>query len=353
MEFNQQIRKYKNVQKIFHILLMIFVSESVAFYECPSKYRIECDCGEISDGKNEMICPSPMNNLQRNHPISPFTYFQIVFKSRKFVDFHCYETLNGFNFPFEITSEVQDAKEFIIRDCFFQQTSNISQLVHLISTKVPEILSFQDYRSSEFSFLQNHFQGLANVKKLIISNNEKLTKLDENLLKHLPNLDEIHINGNKLKIIPKKIFNNVPKVTILTLADNLIESVNSENFANLSLLLDLILSNNQITEILPNSFDDLRTLVVLKLNDNKLKSLPDNIFTNLKILQDLNLADNELENLTETLFNELSNLTNLDISGNRFEVLPNYIFMELNRLKKLNLQRNKLTVISRYVFCFF
>ena len=171
----------------------------------------------------------------------------------------------------------------------------------------------------------------------------RLSIMDDDALKALPQLREIDLSNNQLAALPPTIFNNSLELEKLFLQNNSLTLLTSELFAPLKNLQVLNLSKNAISSHLltPETFSGLSNLQVLDLSYNQLNKIDGSTFESMTELQVLNLEHNQIHLVSASAFTVHSNLRFLIMSHNRIERLHRDVLVNLSNLTSLSLDYNR------------
>ncbi|XVF49441.1 hypothetical protein PTKIN_Ptkin04bG0012300 [Pterospermum kingtungense] len=175
----------------------------------------------------------------------------------------------------------------------------------------------------------------------------------------LPNLVELHLQGNELQgTIPGSI-SNASKLTLLDLTDNFLTGSIPNSIGNLRNLLKLELANNNLTSEssmmeskLFSSLTDNRHLRRIVLSGNPLGSiLPRSIGNLSSSLEYFLVTDCNLKGSIPSELGNLSSLIALELGNNGLTgIIPNAIG-RLQKLQGLHLQSNRLQGTVLYDLC--
>ena len=124
------------------------------------------------------------------------------------------------------------------------------------------------------------FSGLLNLQELWMGPvilDSQVDGLNDEYVKHLPSLSELHIRG-QLNSIAADAFVGNPRLQVLDLQRCRIQRLSIDAFQGLRKLRVLDLSANDLKELLSGLFDPLISLRELWLNGNQLTTLPPSTF---------------------------------------------------------------------------
>ncbi|CAF0750493.1 unnamed protein product [Brachionus calyciflorus] len=210
----------------------------------------------------------------------------------------------------------------------FMLSKNIKQTILYFNQIEIESNAFKGFNQLEKllvkfkkSFILNYncFNGLNNLKELAIfdlTNTSVIEILKPNILKTLPKLEFLFIQGGMLKVLNCEISQNNPYLKYLKL-----------NFCVME-------------KIEPDCFDYLPSLKFLNLSSNSINYFPEDLTTKLKNLVFLDLSNAfEKVSIDTTWFNQLESLEFLDISYDFFNpsTFLNMDSLNIPRLKYLGI----------------
>ncbi|XP_063303188.1 lumican [Pelobates fuscus] len=185
---------------------------------------------------------------------------------------------------------------------------------------------------------KNAFSNLKELQKLYISFNN-LTELVGPLPK---TMDDLRATNNKIAKINPNILEGLENLTVVHLQNNALkEDSISGAFKGLKSLVYLDLSYNELTK-LPKGLPP--SVSMLYFDFNKVTNIPDEYFQGFKALQYLRLSNNELADggVPGNAFN-VSTLLELDLSFNNLGSIPavnegleNY-YLHVNKIQKFTL----------------
>jgi len=205
-----------------------------------------------------------------------------------------------------------------------------------------DLAQWENWESNPSSF--GGILTLNKIKKAALSSSHRLdisyhriTDLEP--LGQLPNLRELHLQGNEINNLAP--LSNLRSLEILDLSSNLIEDVGP--LGVLTSLRELNLDDNEITDGNDTIFDqlvDLSRLEKLSIARNDITDTSGIEF--LKGLEELNLIDNSIRSVSGLI--DLPALQTLDLGGNLLIAFPE--FPENNQLKVVYLEDNYLSDIN-------
>ncbi|XP_014665738.1 PREDICTED: uncharacterized protein LOC106807798 [Priapulus caudatus] len=199
------------------------------------------------------------------------------------------------------------------------------------------------------------------------------SEVDEDALRHLVELDELHIIGCKLKEIPAGFldgllqlrllriisthletkvapgaFRGVPNLLSLNLTASGLSSLPRGELCALPRLLQLLLGGNNLdswegTGALENGTVCLPQLAYLNLERNLLASLPDSVLGSS--LLHLFMRGNRIRDVRDAALDGLASLQLLDLGENEIRTISDGAFSDAAQLRVLLLDRNQLATL--------
>ena len=158
-----------------------------------------------------------------------------------------------------------------------EEFENTTQLVHLNIAKnlllnissnafvYLKNLHFLDLSYNALEYLRkNTFNGLCNLKVLLLFGNKKLKFLEAGVFNGLDSLPLLEINSLSLDSIVGETFVGLKSLTYLNLSINNIKSIKNDGLKGMSHLKVLDISTNNIATFSPDIFKDLISLSFLK-----------------------------------------------------------------------------------------
>ena len=187
---------------------------------------------------------------------------------------------------------------------------------------------------------------LSRLTDLILSSNQ-LSELPEAMFSGLTSLRSVWLDRNQLTRLPAQGPSSAQE---LILTSNRLTEVPPGWFSGAPGLGRIMLEDNQLVELPPGAFAGLTNLQELRLSQNRLARLPDDAFSDLANLRQLMLGSNELTALTPDMFSGLTNLEWLALDLNPLGELPSGVFDGLSRLQRLWLAGNGLRELPQDIF---
>lgn len=171
------------------------------------------------------------------------------------------------------------------------------------------------------------FSSNAFLKALDLSNNRNLTHLPDKLLKPLTMLQNFTLNDcnmTRISPTPELFFANAPSLERISMNGNLLSNLTAANmFGNNARLQRLSIAYNSIRSISPSVFS-----------------------ANTNSLRELNLYGNDLTFIEPTTFSTLKNIRVLRLGYNNFTTFPLQLLFNMRYLEEFDLSRNQLQSIN-------
>ncbi|KAI7791876.1 keratocan isoform X1 [Triplophysa rosa] len=222
-----------------------------------------------------------------------------------------------------------------------------------------------------YLYLQNNLidvvsaEALSNVTQLrwINLNRNKITTVEADALKALPNLvhlymednlltsipsplpsnlEQLRLSRNKISKIPPGVFSGMDHLTLLDLQSNKLQgdAVTEVNLKGLSNLVQINLAKNQLNSM-PLGLPPTTTQIFL--DSNNIEKIPAEYFKGLPKVSSLRLNRNKLANggIPKTVFN-VSSILDLQLSYNQLTDMPiispglEHLHLDHNRIKSVN-----------------
>ncbi|XP_050539406.1 protein artichoke [Daktulosphaira vitifoliae] len=220
-------------------------------------------------------------------------------------------------------------------------------------------------------FSTTEFHELSKLIRLDLSEN-RISSLEEGILKGCIRLEELKLNGNRLEFVPSSSLNGPQSLRTLSLKNNRIERVHHGSFLSQKTLLIIDLSSNRVNNIEIGAFEGLSSIKQILLSENRLTKFNSDVFQGAEKLEKLDVSNNfiaefptvslkrfdhlKILNLSSNLLQKLDNshltttLEVLDVSRNNIGIISPGTFMSLKKLKVLNLSVNMLRNIEDDAF---
>ncbi|XP_055975094.1 prolargin [Sorex fumeus] len=201
-----------------------------------------------------------------------------------------------------------------------------------------------------YLYLQNNFiselplESFRNASELrwINLDNNRIRKLDQQVLERLPRLAFLYMEKNQLEEVPSALPRNLEQ---LRLSQNRISKIPPGVFSKLEKLLLLDLQNNQLGDhtLRPDTFQGLKSLMQLNLANNTLKKMPPKV---PQALHQLYLDSNRIDSIPNGYFKGFPNLAFIRLNYNKLsdKGLPKNSF-NLSNLLVLQLAHNRISSV--------
>lgn len=338
-----------------------------------------CDFSNIT-GDEFTKCLNNLQLLDISHPkncshihlthLSSLKWLRLKVYDKDLPSFqHANSDLEVFKFT-QFNRRTSSSKELIQTMCFprlkaFSFKNNldefdlewISEHYEMNSLRLSEVKSlkgsfsnFSNLRSLELNDIVNFgihpgvFQGLKNLKSLIISHNRYInSKLsDKKQLKNgvfdgLDQLEKLKLHNNRIHTIEKDVFRNLSNLVSLDLSFNHLTQIDPDLFNQTLNLIELNLRGNTGIKIFKGTFNRLARLEYLNLQKCSIELVEDQGFRTLSSLKELDLSENrslEIE-CFESMFNGLVNLKKLNVQSVAIVSSPLDFFMKIKCLEKV------------------
>jgi Leucine-rich repeat (LRR) protein len=175
-------------------------------------------------------------------------------------------------------------------------------------------VKYVEFTSSNISHIPEHiFRKFPNIEYLSV-NGVGLKSLRP--ITNASDLKVVLANNNQLTKLGGHIFEHSTDLETLSFRKNQIDDVNVMAFHNLGNLRELYLSDNRISVLHMNTFNSAISLEILALSGNQLQSIDLELFHANLQLRELLLYDNKLTAIHPQTFTNLDSLFNLELHGN-------------------------------------
>lgn len=258
------------------------------------------------------------------------------------------------------------------------QTDSMKRLPFI--SRLPKLRYVQIESASLLELAPLNFRDNPRLQKLHVTKSPRLTRLEANVLRDLPNLNLVNISFCGISWIHPRAFGNLPslkelsltgnKITdagmvgrgtrdlpeleVIKLDNNYIDKIGEATFVDLPALKKLYLADNEITELHHGAFHRVPSLRSLDMNRNSLRRVhPESFLQHSGSgLEELWLVDNDISHVAElrSLLDALPRLTFLDMSHNNLEAIPFGALRGHPTLEYLHLDYNKIHLIDREAF---
>ncbi|XP_014607833.1 PREDICTED: leucine-rich repeat-containing protein let-4-like [Polistes canadensis] len=257
------------------------------------------------------------------------TYEIRVFPRLSYLDLS-YNKLTTFNNNFLFNRNITNL--YLTNNNLYHVDLHIySNLVELV-LEGNDIRGIVDYSNSEYVWIDE----MPELKYLWISNN-RITKIDERILKKMNKLVTLDLSNNELEsisIAQNYEFNSLENIY---LDHNKLFSISMRHrLSNLSILS---VTYNELKEIVPY-FVDAPILKKLYLSNNGINAIHEHAFSKLELLEELYLQNNVLEQLPNKWSQNLRNLRYLNLSNNAFKTLESLSLIQSLPLIKIDFINN-------------
>nr|CAH7746756.1 unnamed protein product [Callosobruchus chinensis] len=140
--------------------------------------------------------------------------------------------------------------------------------------KCVDMTGFKRIIRERFSLVNyTKFLAFARTADTLYADHMNLTRFPVSLVRALPNLELIDLQGNNIKRLPIRMHLVAPKLDKLLVADNRVAIPKSKPLIISATIRTLMLSNNGIEHIFKHTFTKLPALEVLYLDGNKLRNI--------------------------------------------------------------------------------
>lgn len=175
-------------------------------------------------------------------------------------------------------------------------------------------VKFVDFSSSNLSYIPEHiFRKFPNLEYLNV-NGVGLKSIRP--IVNSSDLKVILANNNQLSKLDANVFMAATDLETLGFRKNQIGELDVNAFHNLGNLRELYLSDNKLSSLHMNTFDPLISLEILALSGNQLQSIDLELFHANLQLREILLYDNKITAVHPQAFSNLVNLFNLELHGN-------------------------------------
>ncbi|KFM82218.1 G-protein coupled receptor GRL101, partial [Stegodyphus mimosarum] len=121
-----------------------------------------------------------------------------------------------------------------------------------------------DLSNNRITFIEaSAFEGLTNVRLLVLENNPTLTEIEAEAFNGLTNLPTLNLTGISLRILRRSTFNGMSSLRTLNLQNNNIEKVETGAFVGLHSVTVLDIKGNDIVDFTSHIFTGLKSLEYL------------------------------------------------------------------------------------------
>ncbi|ELK03390.1 Extracellular matrix protein 2 [Pteropus alecto] len=224
-------------------------------------------------------------------------------------------------------------------------SADLSQIPPLTA---PEITSLELIGNSITSIPDEAFNGLPNLERLDLSNNNITSSgIGPKAFKLLKKLMHLNMDGNTLVEIPSELPSTLEELKI---NENNLQAIDEESLSDLSQLVTLELEGNDLSEtnVNPLAFQPLKSLSYLRLGRNKFRIIPQGLPASI---EELYLENNQIEEITEICFNHTRNINVIVLCYNKIEenrIAP-LAWINQENLESIDLSYNKLYQVPSYL----
>ncbi|KAG4071377.1 hypothetical protein HA402_004081 [Bradysia odoriphaga] len=196
---------------------------------------------------------------------------------------------------------------------------------------------------------RTNLENLESLERIFISNCS-ISKLDENSLWDLPNLQSFEVKNSKLKLLHAVTFSRNYELERVVALSNGLKSLPANLFRNNSQLGSVAFDDNLIESIDENIFETNANLLQVSLKGNRLRHLKQNLFRNNLELRLIDLSNNHIKTIDDECFTTKSNLISLNLASNELEFLPEQLLQGAESLGAIFLNDNVLKAIDEQMF---
>ncbi|XP_045535305.1 protein toll [Papilio machaon] len=317
---------------------------------CGGTLAVEVDC--IVSGQTVKI------------DVLPGVYVNIKCENSTFLN---YNKLPNFN------NRRNNFKTVSFKNCPLPSNSFKEVLTNIGVNKTMSLI-YQNDKNISQNFKRNHFVGLEDLNKLLISVNGviflpdnlfmdlnnlkwlnlrmKSVNISEELFKPLRRLDTLEINHNQMTNMPNNVFEHLIGLKKFSLWQSNISIISHDFFKGVGELEELDLSSNDLSKLPSGTFNPLKNLKKLTLFSNKFSVLPENLFAQNKLLSTLIILNNDvkIKELPKNLLRNLQYLKQVHIQRCGIEIIYNNLFTNSSRINNISLAHNEIKNLPEAVF---
>ena len=243
----------------------------------------------------------------------------------------------------------------------FEKTSLLEYL-HLDDNRIDHIefdvfsglvnLKYIYMEGNQLQYLHpDTFIRLPKLQSLILSKNSGLHVPTDRHFINSHSLKHFGISGCNISSVSVETFANVSALELLDLSYNDLRTVDINILKVLPELSVLKLEGNEISEIIPGTFEMISRLQYLDLDHNKIEHLEGDLFNVLVNLKYIHLQGNQLQYLHPETFVGLPNLQSLSLSKNSGLQIPtDRHFINSYSLKHLGISGCNVSSVSVETF---
>ncbi|KAL5243026.1 hypothetical protein ACI65C_010436 [Semiaphis heraclei] len=316
--------------------LMVFdscLSTTTSCEDLKSEFRYPCVCEELRQiGGLALNCDGVVYsgdhvNLPKNAPVLVFT--------QRNAGHHSVPTQL---FPSTVKLDLSQNSIRRLSDKSFNTIQNTVEDLRLAGNLLGDTLNP--------IFSSTEFHGLSKLIRLDLSEN-RISALEEGILKGCVHLEELKLDGNRLASIPSSSLNGPETLRTLSLKNNRIDSIQQGSFLSQKSLIKIDLSSNRVNNIEIGAFEGLSVLKQLLLSENRLSKFNSDVFYGVEKLEKLDISNNFIVEFPSLALKKFDNLKILNLSSNLIQKLEN---SQLTSLEVLDVSRNNIGNISPGTF---
>ncbi|KAI6201977.1 hypothetical protein M3Y96_00899500 [Aphelenchoides besseyi] len=157
---------------------------------------------------------------------------------------------------------------------------------------VPKLRYFYLTDNAIEDVLPSQFASFEQLEMLDMTNN-RISNLDAKSFSNLPQLKQLYLGNNRIAHIQPEAFTN-SSINVLILESNQLEEVNEQMIRGLPQLQQISLKENKIKTVSQNAFYDTPSLVMIDLSHNQIFDLAPSTFVTLQNILLLDLSYNKI-----------------------------------------------------------
>ncbi|XP_060842206.1 slit homolog 2 protein [Rhopalosiphum padi] len=326
--------RWKEVLLVTALMFFDFCLSTITSCEdLKSEFRYPCVCEELRQigglalNCDGVVYPSDHVNLPKDAPILVFT--------QRNAGHHSVPTQL---FPTTVKLDLSQNSIRRLSEKSFNIIQNTVEDLRLAGNLLGDTLNP--------IFSSTEFHGLSKLIRLDLSEN-RISSLEEGILKGCIHLEELKLDGNRLAFIPSISLNGPEALRSLSLKNNRIDSIQQGSFLSQKSLIKIDLSSNRVNNIEIGAFEGLSVLKQLLLSENRLSKFNSDIFYGAEKLEKLDISNNFIVEFPSIALKKFDNLKILNLSSNLIQKLEN---SQLTSLEVLDISRNNIGNISPGTF---